>query len=221
MEEAKEEMLKFDVRGKVVERVELLRKKQWAWRLDVWPFAILYGVWLSSIVPSNSIDAGDAAIVLGAFVGLHILVWLFTAWSVDFKCFAHYAKVVDDIHKADSCKITPPKFSGSKQLVLLHVNGNQDIYFDFRKQSFIYSEQNNTFTKLPYPTKETFGYYLKTTGHGTQSKLDAATDKWGRNVCVTYLLLCFALVFSLYIKKITSFSSFYLDLNIHSPHSRN
>ncbi|KAJ4832049.1 hypothetical protein Tsubulata_033367 [Turnera subulata] len=31
-------MLRFEVGGKVVERVDLLRKKHWAWRFDVWPF---------------------------------------------------------------------------------------------------------------------------------------------------------------------------------------
>ncbi|PON83998.1 P-type ATPase, subfamily V [Trema orientale] len=189
-------MLKFEVGGKVVERVELVRKKQWVWRLDVWPFALLYGVWLTAILPS--LDIVDAAIVFGAFLALHILVFLFTAWSIDFKCFVHYSKV-NDIHQADACKITPAKFSGSKEVVPLNFhNQNQlglggegggggggsssEIYFDFRKQRFIYSKDENNFSKLPYPTKQTFGYYLKHTGHGTDSKVAAATDKWGRNV---------------------------------------
>lgn len=57
----------------------------------------------------------------------------------------------------------------------------EEIYFDFRKQSFIYSKEKETFCKLPYPSKETFGYYLKSTGHGTEAKIVAATEKWGRN----------------------------------------
>lgn len=109
-------MLSFHVGGKVVDRVDLLRKKHWVWRLDVWPFAILYSGWLIAIVPS--IDFGDATIVLGGLVAFHILVWLFTAWSVDFKCFAHYSKI-NDIHLADACKITPVKFCGSKEVVPL------------------------------------------------------------------------------------------------------
>ncbi|KAL5566341.1 hypothetical protein UlMin_029505 [Ulmus minor] len=182
-------MSRFSVGGKVVERVDLLRKKHWAWRLDVWPFAILYAVWLTIIVPS--IDIGDALIVFGAFVALHILVLLFTAWSVDFKCFVQYSKA-NDIHQADACKITPAKFSGSKEIVPLYFRKQlagsssssdaEEIYFDFRKQRFIYSKEKQTFSKLPYPTKETFGYYLKNTGHGTEAKLAAAIDKWGRNV---------------------------------------
>ncbi|KAL3502168.1 hypothetical protein ACH5RR_036617, partial [Cinchona calisaya] len=98
---------------------------------------------------------------------------------------------VNDIHLADSCKVIPAKFCGSKEVVPLHfrklagsstLGDVEEIYFDFRKQSFIYSKEKETFCKLPYPAKETFGYYLKCTGHGTEAKVVAATEKWGRNV---------------------------------------
>ncbi|KAM7257615.1 hypothetical protein ACFE04_013356 [Oxalis oulophora] len=179
---------RFDVGGKVVERVDLLKKKHWTWRLDVWPFAIVYVLWLSMIVPT--IDFGDATVVLFALLALHILLWLFNNWSVNFNSFVQYTKV-NDIRVADHCKITPAKFSGSKEIVLLHSrkqqqqqlnNDDDEIYFDFRKQQFLYSKENGTFCKLPYPTKETFGYYVKCTGYGTQAKVDAAAQKWGRNV---------------------------------------
>lgn len=182
-------MSKLHVGGKVVEEVDLLRKRQWPWRLDVWPFAILYAFWIVAIVPS--IDVVDSAIVFGGLVAVHILVFLFTAWSVDFKCFVQYSKV-KDIYQADACKITPAKFSGSKEIVPLHFRKLQtgtsspvdieEIYFDFRKQCFIFSKEKETFCKLPYPTKETFGYYLKCSGHGSESKVAAAAEKWGRNV---------------------------------------
>ncbi|XP_009590998.1 putative manganese-transporting ATPase PDR2 isoform X1 [Nicotiana tabacum] len=181
-------MTRFQVGGKVVESVDLLKKRHWSWRFDVWPFFILYGVWLLTIVPS--LDIADGFIVLGALVAFHVLVFLFTVWSVDFKRFVHYSKV-DDIHQADSCKVTPAKFSGSKEVVPLHFRklaGSsssedlEEIYFDFRKQRYIYSKEKGTFSKLSYPSKETFGYYLKNTGHGTEAKIVAATEKWGRNV---------------------------------------
>lgn len=88
---ADREMLRFHVGGKVVEDVDLLRKRHWPWRMDVWPFAILYTIWLVTVVPS--IDISDAIIVFGGLVVLHILVWLFTAWSVEFRCFVQYSKV--------------------------------------------------------------------------------------------------------------------------------
>ena len=85
-------VLRFNVGGKVVERVDLIRKKKWSWRLDVFPFAILYAIWMVTVVPS--IDIVDAFIVLGGLVAIHVLVLLFTAWSVDFKCFVQYSKVM-------------------------------------------------------------------------------------------------------------------------------
>ncbi|KAI9114351.1 hypothetical protein K1719_014579 [Acacia pycnantha] len=182
-------MSSFRVGGKVVDKVELLRKRHWPWRLDVWPFVITYALWPTTILPS--LDFVDAAIVLGGLVALHILFWLFTVWSVDFKSFAHYSKVTN-IHDADACKITPAQFSGSKEVVPLKFRktagvsssqvDSEEIYFDFRKQHFVYSKENGTFCKLSYPTKETFGYYLKSTGHGTEAKVLAATEKWGRNI---------------------------------------
>ncbi|KAJ6744509.1 CATION-TRANSPORTING ATPASE-RELATED [Salix purpurea] len=182
-------VLRFNVGGKVVDRVDLIRKKKWPWRLDVLPFAVLYAIWMVTIVPS--IDIVDALIVLGGLVSIHVLTLLFTAWSIDFKCFVQYSKV-NDIYAADSCKVTPAKFSGSKEVVPLHIRQQvaasstpgdvEEYYFDFRKQCFIYSKENGTFRKLPYPTKETFGYYLKSTGHGSEAKVAAAAEKWGRNV---------------------------------------
>lgn len=82
---------RFHVGGKVVDHVDLLRKRHWPWRLDVWPFAIIYAAWIVTVVPS--LDFGDAAIVLGGLVALHILAFLFTVWSVDFGCFVKYSKV--------------------------------------------------------------------------------------------------------------------------------
>nr|GMC63166.1 probable manganese-transporting ATPase PDR2 [Ipomoea batatas] len=180
-------MTRFRVGGKVVDTVDLLRKRHRLWRLDVWPFVSLYVLWLLAVIPS--LDFVDACIVLGGIAVSHILVFLFTVWSVDFKCFIKYSKV-DDIHLTDACKITPAKFCGSKEVVPLYLRklasssteNVDEIYFDFRKQRFIYSKEKGTFCKLPYPCKETFGYYLKNTGHGTEAKVLAATEKWGRNV---------------------------------------
>lgn len=181
----------FLVEGKVVDRIELLRWKSWPWRLDILPFAILYFVWLLAILPS--IDFVDAAIALGAFVILHILTWLFTYWSVDFRCFIQATKV-NDIHEANICKVIPKKFVGSKEIVPIFsrkvLAGSspssttevEEFSFDFRKQRFIFSEENHRFYKLPYPSKETAGFYIKNTGYGSDTKVNAAVEKWGRNV---------------------------------------
>ncbi|KAM7278951.1 hypothetical protein ACFE04_006085 [Oxalis oulophora] len=177
----------FHVGGKVVERVDLLKKKHWTWRFGMLPFLILYVSWLL-------LGFGDAAvIVFAALAAFQLLLILFTVWSVDFNCFLNYTKV-NDIRLANHCKITPPKFCGTKEVVPLQFrkqvtdastqseeNEVAEIYFDFRKQRFIYCKEKETFYKLPYPTKETFRYYLKCTGHGSEAKIVSATEKWGRN----------------------------------------
>ncbi|KAF5792044.1 putative P-type Na(+) transporter [Helianthus annuus] len=178
-------MTRFHVNGKVVDTVDLLKKRRLLWRLDTWPFAILYAAWLVVVLPS--LEFLDAFIIYGGLVAVHTLVFLFTVWSVDFKCFVQYSKV-KDIQHANACKITPAKFCGSKEVIPLHFrkvlagSSTDEIYFDFRKQCFIYSNEKKTFCKLPYPSKETFGYYLKSTGHGTEAKVQVAAEKWGRNV---------------------------------------
>jgi manganese-transporting P-type ATPase len=126
---------------------------------------------------------------------------------------------VKDIQAANACKVTPAKFSGSKEIVPLHIQRAvslisfliagggfdifatecilmfvqvassssapgemEEVYFDFRKQRFIYSAEKDNFFKLRYPTKEVFGHYTKGTGYGTEAKINTAVDKWGRNM---------------------------------------
>ncbi|XP_057826971.1 probable manganese-transporting ATPase PDR2 [Cryptomeria japonica] len=181
----------FPVDGKVVEQVELMRWKTWPWRLDIWPFAILYAAWLVVILPS--IDLADAAITLGAFGILHVLTWLFTYWSVNFRCFVQ-ANQVKDVREANICKVIPAKFSGTKEIVpvccrkvLAGASSSlttdvEEFSFEFRKQRFIFSEEKQCFCKLPYPSKETIGFYIRNTGYGSDAKVNAAMEKWGRNV---------------------------------------
>ncbi|GJM88530.1 hypothetical protein PR202_ga04604 [Eleusine coracana subsp. coracana] len=158
-------MARFEVNGKSVQGVDLLRRRYWASRLDFWPFLALYALWLLLAVPA--LDFSDALIVLAALSAAHILAFLFTAWSVDFRAFVGYSKAslnnlslvtvqVKDIRAANSCKVTPAKFSGSKEIVPLHIQRAvassstagepEEIYFDFRKQRFEYPQP--TFQKL-------------------------------------------------------------------------
>ncbi|XP_062179368.1 probable manganese-transporting ATPase PDR2 isoform X1 [Phragmites australis] len=213
-------MARFEVNGKSVQGVDLLRRRYWPSRLDFWPFLALYVLWLLLAVPA--LDFTDSLIILAALSAAHILAFLFTAWSVDFRAFVGYSKAsrlstlnpssqhclgglvfraerlslasvqVKVIHASNACKVTPAKFSGSKEIVPLHIQRTvasssaagetEEIYFDFRKQRFIYSAEKDNFLKLRYPTKELLGHYTKATGYGTEAKINTAVDKWGRNI---------------------------------------
>uniref|UniRef100_A0ACD5THA0 Uncharacterized protein n=2 Tax=Avena sativa TaxID=4498 RepID=A0ACD5THA0_AVESA len=182
-------MARFEVNGKSVEGVDLLRRRHWTARLDFWPFLALYALWLLLAVPA--LDFTDALVILGVLSAFHILAFLFTAWSVDFRAFVGHSKV-KDVHAANACKVIPAKFLGSKEIVPLHIQKTvapssasgetEEIYFDFRKQRFFYSAEKDNFFKLRYPTKDLFGHYIKGTGYGTEAKVNTAVDKWGRNI---------------------------------------
>jgi len=77
--------------GKIVRQVELYKWKPTIWRLDIWPFLGAYVFWLLGV--ATKLDSTDAGIVLAAIAILHILAFLFSAWSVDFRCFSQASKV--------------------------------------------------------------------------------------------------------------------------------
>jgi cation-transporting ATPase 13A1 len=83
-------MARFEVNGKSVEGVDLLRRRHWTARLDFWPFLALYALWLLLAVPA--LDFTDALVILGVLSASHILAFLFTAWSVDFRAFVGHSK---------------------------------------------------------------------------------------------------------------------------------
>lgn len=77
--------------GKIVRLVELYKWRPTPWRLDVWPFIGLYIGWVLGV--ATRLDATDAGIVLAGLTILHILTFLFSAWSVDFRCFVQATQV--------------------------------------------------------------------------------------------------------------------------------
>ncbi|MCO5599334.1 hypothetical protein L7F22_053435 [Adiantum nelumboides] len=58
----------------------------------------------------------------------------------------------------------------------------EEVSFEFRKQRFVFSPELQRFQKLPYPSKDSFGTYCKSTGYGSEAKASAAANKWGRNM---------------------------------------
>eukprot|EP00249_Psilotum_nudum_P024663 c29252_g1_i1 orf=394-4089(+) len=106
----------YPVDGRVIQRVELYRWRSVPSRLDVWPFAILYLSWMIAVAPR--LDFMDSTVLLGVLGLSHILVLLFSAWSVNFRCFVQASKA-SDVHQAEVCKVIPEKFSGSKEVVPL------------------------------------------------------------------------------------------------------
>ncbi|KAL5067302.1 hypothetical protein RYX36_018189 [Vicia faba] len=127
---------------------------------------------VSIILPK--LDFVDACIILGALSSIHLLVCLFTAWPVDFKCFAYYSKV-KNIDQDDSCERTSAKFCGSKEIVPLNSRKSVACYF----QTKYTSSKSNTYKKNGY-----FKFALKVFDKMSQRNLDEENVFMNENLIV-------------------------------------
>ncbi len=57
------------------------------------------------------------------------------------------------------------------------LKSSEELGFEFRKQRFVYSATAHQFEKLAFPVKETFEFYAKASGHGTEAKMVAVYDE--------------------------------------------
>ncbi|KAG2425295.1 hypothetical protein HXX76_013876 [Chlamydomonas incerta] len=124
--------------------------------------------------------------MVGASV-LNILVHLFTHWSIRFRALASTAAIAET-DDAECVLVVPVKFNGNTELVPLDrrivkegITETEELSFDFRRQRFVYDPARHAFEKLRFPDKETFEYYGKASGHGSEAKQLAAFDRYGPN----------------------------------------
>ncbi|KXZ52689.1 hypothetical protein GPECTOR_9g735 [Gonium pectorale] len=176
------------VRAKGLERVLLRKRINGIRRLDVAPFLVLYAlIVLKALYHASRFEwelftyhcYGMAVVSL-----LNILVHLFTHWSIRFRTLVSTADVAD-VDEAEVVLVVPVKFNGTRELVpldrrnvregLLEV---EELSFDFRRQRFVFVPSLCLFEKLRYPDKETFEFYCRASGHGTEAKQLAAFDRW-------------------------------------------
>lgn len=59
--------------------------------------------------------------------------------------------------------------------------GTPRYAFSFRKLRFVHSTESGAFTKLKYPSHETVGAYLASSGLGSEAAVAAALERWGDN----------------------------------------
>ncbi|KAG2431042.1 hypothetical protein HYH02_013473 [Chlamydomonas schloesseri] len=179
------------VLAKGLERILLLKRVTGARRLDVWPFLVLYALIVAKTFYHASRFEWELFTyhcygVAGVAV-LNILTHLFTHWSIRFRALASTAAIAD-IDDAECVLVVPVKFNGNTELVPLDrrivkegIVETEELSFDFRRQRFVYDPSRHAFEKLRFPDKETFEYYGKASGHGSEAKQLAAFDRYGPN----------------------------------------
>ncbi|KAL4527712.1 hypothetical protein Ndes2437A_g02854 [Nannochloris sp. 'desiccata'] len=121
------------------------------------------------LAPSiNNTHGSHLLIVLVILVLCHILLYLFTIWSVDIRCRVRYSQV-RTLEDATLIKVVPHAFTGTREVVQLErkkpASDDLDkdrpyIAFSFRKLKFVWENEDKVFRKLQYPVHLTFAEYL-------------------------------------------------------------
>ncbi|KAL4527713.1 hypothetical protein Ndes2437A_g02854 [Nannochloris sp. 'desiccata'] len=142
------------------------------------------------LAPSiNNTHGSHLLIVLVILVLCHILLYLFTIWSVDIRCRVRYSQV-RTLEDATLIKVVPHAFTGTREVVQLErkkpASDDLDkdrpyIAFSFRKLKFVWENEDKVFRKLQYPVHLTFAEYRASTGHGKIETVKRATSRWGLN----------------------------------------
>ncbi|KAG2488279.1 hypothetical protein HYH03_013129 [Edaphochlamys debaryana] len=179
------------VLAKGIERIALRKRITGVRRLDVAPFLVLFAVIVAKTLYHASRFQWELFTYhcygLGVCALLNILVHLFTHWSISFRAAVSTADV-SDLDDAEVVLVVPVRFNGKKELVpldrrpvkegLLEV---EELSFDFRRQRFVYDKERHAFEKLRFPDKETFEFYSKASGLGSEAKQIATYDRYGPN----------------------------------------
>ncbi|GAB4817890.1 hypothetical protein N2152v2_004936 [Parachlorella kessleri] len=176
------------VKAKEIDSIKLYTLLERWHQLDAGPFVLIYTLWIVAAlrtVVTGQWQTYGTAIKLGTYglVVSHILLELFTYWSVRVRCAVRF-KAARRLEDATHVRVVPHAFSGTKDVVPLkvkQVEGGVQLGFEFRKLRFLYSSEEGTFQKLKYYTKESFATYRGSSGYGSEAKVGAALERWGPN----------------------------------------
>ncbi|KAK4142193.1 uncharacterized protein C8A04DRAFT_13438 [Dichotomopilus funicola] len=140
-----------------IEGAELLRPLPLYQHAYVWPFVIVWPVFLRYYLTpelyEKHIQAPEWTFVwVGTIITVQTLVWLCTHWSVNLNA-TFTAKKARTIEDAKLIKVIPAANAGSADICKLvrdNVGGKTNTSFLFQKRRFLYNPENKTFGTLAY-----------------------------------------------------------------------
>ncbi|KJZ78669.1 hypothetical protein HIM_02060 [Hirsutella minnesotensis 3608] len=175
-----------------IKHAELLRPLPLHFHAYVWPFVVIWPVflrfYLSPDLYQKYIGATEWTVVwCGAIITVQALAWLSTQWSVhlDARFRASKAK---DIQDAQLIKVMPIANAGSSEICRLirgKTGGKNNISFLFQKRRFLYDAEAGSFDTLKYDIdadpKPTIGRFQSSRGLEKQSEVSRIEQHYGRN----------------------------------------
>ncbi|KAK1758969.1 hypothetical protein QBC47DRAFT_314915 [Echria macrotheca] len=175
-----------------IKSAELLRPLPLQQHAYVWPFVIIWPVflrfYLSAELYEKYIGASEWTFVwVGSIVTVQSLVWLCTHWSIDLRA-AFTAKKARSIDDAELIKVIPIANAGSADICKLvrdKVGDKTNLSFLFQKRRFLYNPETKSFKPLTYqidaepkPKLETF---QKSKGITSAAELQRLEQHYGTN----------------------------------------
>nr|CDP26750.1 Putative type V cation-transporting ATPase [Podospora anserina S mat+] len=175
-----------------IQSAELLRPLPLAQHAYIWPFAIIWPIflryYLSEELYNKHIGAPEWTFVwVGSIITVQALTWLCTHWSVNLDA-TFTARKVRTIEDAKLIKVVPIANAGSAEICKLvrdKVGGKPNLSFLFQKRRFLYDPETKKFGTLAYdidaspaPKLEKF---QKSRGITSASELERLEQHYGTN----------------------------------------
>ena len=144
-------------------------------------------------VPKKYMPSFFPMLLTGIFVTLHALVMLLQHWSVGFNVWLNFNPVniqnldlsIQDVTKLPSKFPTHARLSpsdGKDVLVPLILNPDLGLTFEFHRRRYVWSEEDNIWTKIRCRTNMPTTFISKWNGFSSATQIEAAVLRFGKNI---------------------------------------
>ncbi|TPX07963.1 uncharacterized protein E0L32_010294 [Thyridium curvatum] len=175
-----------------VKSADLLTPLPWYYHAYVWPFAIVWPVFLRYYLTPELYDKYIHApewtfVWVGTIITVQSLVWLSTNWSVDLKGL-FTARAAKSVQSAQLIKIIPAANAGAADICKLVTEkvGNDNVTsFLFQKRRFLFDPAAQSFRPLTFEIdrepKPTLQKFQLAKGISTAAELTRLEQYYGTN----------------------------------------
>lgn len=175
-----------------IQHAELLRPLAFHFHAYVWPFVIVWPIflryYLTPALYEQYIGAPEWTTVwCGAIITVQSLVWLSTHWSVNLEGKFKASKAAS-IDEAELIKVIPIENAGSPEICTLirdKVGGTTNTSFLFQKRRFLLDSKDKAFRTLQYAIdaepKPVISHFQSSRGIDSQSELTRIEQHYGPN----------------------------------------
>ena len=174
----------------LVHRVQLYSEKHWLYHAYIFPFIIVYAIWMYAWLFENFYDLPHEAgmISLAVTFFIQVVIVLACHWSVHVMALVTCTKVSHpNSENATLAKFVPTTNNGSAELKRIHkCKTTGDIWVIFQKLKYVWVEDVKQFQGLEFPIDRKLGFYLHSTGYQDEAALESTRRTFGNNKYVAY-----------------------------------